>query len=156
REVFREKLGGPEDLALVDRGGAPARAEIMQRFADIPVDVSAGKHEITITFVERSRAASDGHVRGASQYGGFSFRGEERVPRITGGVQINGPYGETSLSRTPSRDRIFVCEPEVHEREHACAAQIAAHLARRAFRRPVEQSDVERLMPYFEAGRAET
>src|SRR5690606_22725999 len=106
-EVFRAKLGGPEDLAFVHREGAAARAEIMQRFADIPLKVAAGRHEITITFIERSRAASDGHVRGATAYGGFSIAGEERVPRITGGIQLTGPHGATKLSRTPSRARIF-------------------------------------------------
>src|SRR5690606_35485229 len=45
-EVFRAELGGPEDLARVDRGGAPARAELMQRFTNIPVPVKAGVHEI--------------------------------------------------------------------------------------------------------------
>src|SRR5690606_39719028 len=53
-EVFREKLGGPEDLALVDRGGAPARAQIMERFSDIPMRVTAGVHEVVVTFLERS------------------------------------------------------------------------------------------------------
>src|SRR5690606_9278952 len=104
-EVFRAKLGGPEDLAFAHREGAAARAEIMQRFADIPLEATAGRHEITITFIERSRAATDGHVRGAASYGGFSITGEERVPRITNGVQLTGPYGETTLSRTPSRAR---------------------------------------------------
>jgi hypothetical protein len=43
--------------------------------------------------------------------------------------------------------------PEVQERERACAEQITAALARRAFRRPVTQSDLDRLMPFYEEGR---
>ena len=42
REVFRESLGGPEDMQIVDRGGAPGRAEVMKRFTNIPVQVKAG------------------------------------------------------------------------------------------------------------------
>ncbi len=41
REVFRKALGGTEDLSLVDKGGAPARAKMMERFANIPVQVQA-------------------------------------------------------------------------------------------------------------------
>src|SRR5690606_5663642 len=54
-EVFRAEIGGPEDLAAIDQGGAPARAAIMERFTDIPVPVKAGEHEIAVTFIERSR-----------------------------------------------------------------------------------------------------
>jgi hypothetical protein len=35
REVFRQALGGPEDLSIVDKGGAPGRAKIMERFSNI-------------------------------------------------------------------------------------------------------------------------
>ena len=37
REVFRESIGGPDDLRVVGREGAPGRARIMERFAGIPV-----------------------------------------------------------------------------------------------------------------------
>ena len=58
-EEWRGDIGGEEDLALIDRGGAPAREEIMKRFMNIPLQVKAGTHEIAVTFIERSRAASD-------------------------------------------------------------------------------------------------
>ncbi|MBN1238302.1 MAG: DUF1592 domain-containing protein [Gammaproteobacteria bacterium] len=152
-EVFRGRLGGPEDLALVDRGGAPARAELMERFKDIPVKVQAGAHEVVVTFIERARAATDGPIYGFQPYGGFSFTGEMRVPRVVGGIEIKGPFDAYGLSRTESRSRIFICEPETESEERPCAERIAANLARRAFRRPVGQGDVDRLMPFYEAGR---
>jgi hypothetical protein len=154
-EVFRATLGGPEDLAFVNRGGAPARAELMERFANIPVQVQAGAREVVVAFVERSRVATEELARGFTPYGGFSFRGELRVPRILGGIEVTGPFQSTGVSRTASRDRIFICEPTRVEDERACAENIAAHLARRAFRRPVDEADVARLMPFFETGREE-
>ena len=54
REVFRKALGGPEDLSIVDHGGAPGRAQIMERFSNIPVQVRAGVHDIVVTFIERA------------------------------------------------------------------------------------------------------
>jgi hypothetical protein len=152
-EVYRAKLGGREDLALVDHGGAPARAEIMKRFAAIPLHVTAGVHEIVVTFIERSRAATDEAIFGFTPYGGFSYQGQMRVPRLIGGVELKGPYSPTGVSRTASRDKIFVCTPAAASEERACAEKIAATLARRAFRRPVGADDIARLMPFYEAGR---
>jgi len=83
----------------------------MQRFTKIPVHVTAGVHEIAITFVERSRAATEDHIFGFQPYGGFSYTGEMRVPRLIGNVGVEGPFGATGLSRTASRDKVFVCTP---------------------------------------------
>ena len=152
-EVFRAKLGGREDLALVDHGGAPARAEIMKRFAGIPLHVTAGVHEIVVTFVERGRAATDEAIFGFTPYGGFSYQGQMRVPRLIGGVELKGPYSPTGVSHTASRDKIFVCTPAAASEERACAEKIAATLARRAFRRPLGADDVARLMPFYDSGR---
>ena len=151
-EVFRQTLGGEEDLALVDRGGAPARAEIMQRFADIPVKVTAGRHEIVVTFIERARASTDDTIFGFTPYGGFSFTGQVRAPRIIGGIEVKGPFGETGLSRTASRQKLFVCTPETAADERACAERIAANLAQRAFRRPVSHEDIDGLMRFYDSG----
>src|SRR4029450_9201448 len=46
REVFRHALGGPEDLAIVDKGGAPGPAKVMEPFTNIPVAVRAGVHDV--------------------------------------------------------------------------------------------------------------
>jgi hypothetical protein len=150
-EQFRADLGGEEDLALINTGGAPGRAEFMKRFTDIPLNVTAGAHEIVITFIERSRAADDEHISGG--LGDFSFGGAARVAGINSGVTLAGPFNPTGLTKTASRQKLFVCEPEVAERERECAVEIAANLARRAYRRPVGQADLDRLMPFFEAGR---
>jgi len=153
-EQFRDTIGGPEDLSLMDRGGAPARAEIMSRFANIPVQVPAGVHEIAITFIERARSLSDEQISSFEPAKDFSYTGAPRVPTILGGIDMIGPFDSTGLSRTASREMLFICEPEVPERERACAERITANLARRAFRRPVTQADLDRLMPFYEQGRA--
>ena len=153
-EQFRGNIGGPEDLDFMDRGGAPARTAIMKRFADIPLQVKAGEHEIVVTFVERSRAASDEHISDFTPTRSFSFSIADRVPEVVGGIDVIGPYGSTGVSRTASRDLVFICEPEVADRQRECAERIATNLMRRAFRRPVEQTDLDRLMPFYEQGRS--
>ena len=152
-EVFRANVGGPEDLAFANRGGAPAHAQILARFADIPLNVDAGVHELIITFVERSRASSDEQIAGFSPTRNFSFSGAPRVPGINGGIDLLGPFESTGVVRTASRDLLFVCQPEVPEEERECAERITANLAERAFRRPATQADLDRLMPFFELGR---
>jgi hypothetical protein len=153
-EVFRAQLGGREELMFYNRDGAPAKAEIMQRFAKIPVEITAGVHEIAVTFVERSRAATEDHIFGFQPYGGFSYTGKMRVPKVIGAIQVEGPFGDTGLSRTASRAKIFICTPDSPSAERGCAERIAATLARRAFRRPVDAADLELLMPFYENGRA--
>jgi hypothetical protein len=153
-EVFRAKLGGREDLAFVNRGGAPARAEIMERFTKIPVPVTAGVHEVVITFIERARANTEDMISGFTPYGGFSYTGEVRAPRVIGGIEVEGPFGATGLSRTASRDKIFVCTPTAPSEERACAERITTAIARRAFRRNIGDEDLARLLPFYEAGRA--
>jgi hypothetical protein len=153
REVFREKVGGDADRAFVDRGGgAPAGAKLMQRFADIPVQVTAGVHEVVVTFIERSRVATDDPVAGGSLYFGFAFKGYLRLPRLIGPIRVVGPHVATSPTRTPSREKLFICKPEVPEQERACAERITRDLAGRAFRRPVTKEDIAGLMAFYDVG----
>src|SRR5262250_1251188 len=153
KEVFRQRVGGDADRAFVDRGGgAPAGAKIMQRFADIPVQVKAGVREVVVTFIERSRVATDDLVAGGTQYHGFAFKGYLRLPRVIGSIQVVGPYAATGPTHTPGREKLFICKPEGPEQERACAERITQDLAGRAFRRPVAKKDTDGLMAFYEAG----
>ena len=152
REVFRGALGGVEDLRTVDRGGAPGRAEVIKRFANIPVQVKAGTYDVAVTFIERSRAESDEFVGGPDGFlAGDEFSRGDREPRLVGGVQVTGPFNSPGVSDTPSRRKIFVCTPDRHD-QRSCARRIAASLARGAYRRPVTDADLNSLMPYFDKG----
>jgi hypothetical protein len=155
KEVFRQKVGGGADRAFVDRGGgAPAGEKLMERFANIPVQVTAGVHEVVVTFIERSRVATDDLIASGNQYSGFLIKGYLRLPRLMGSIKLAGPYAATSPMRTPSREKLFsICKPEVPERERACAERIARDLAGRAFRRPVTKQDIDGLMAFYDAGR---
>src|SRR5439155_27234196 len=62
----------------------------------------------------------------------------DRHPRITPAVysiSVNGPYNAKGPGDTPSRRRIFVCQPAKAGEEDACAKRIFSTLARRAYRR---------------------
>jgi hypothetical protein len=98
---------------------------------------------------------SDENVANPAPFAGLTgsiAQANGRMPRLVDGIVIAGPYNPKGISRTPSRALIFVCDPKTAG-EPACAKQITGNLARRAFRRPVTPEDVNRLMPFYEAGR---
>ena len=156
-KVFSGQIGGEEDLKAIDQLQAPAVAAINGRFQNIPVTVAAGPHKIGVTFVARSYAESDDLL-----YGFRPGVGEERIPRI-GTVEVVGPFNPLGLSETPSRKRIFVCRPTSSagqsadarpDDEIACATKIFSTLARRAFRRPVTDRDLEAPLAFYRSARA--
>jgi mono/diheme cytochrome c family protein len=154
KTVFTKPIGGSEDQTLVDKKGPEGRDAIMSRFTKIPVQVESGAHDIVVAFIDRSHVETDENVaagfRGTGD-GGFGA-GTDRMPRLSDGVEIVGPFNPTGLPKTPSRDLVFVCDPRTAG-ESACARKITENLARRAFRRPVNAEDVNRLMQFYEFGR---
>jgi mono/diheme cytochrome c family protein len=70
-------------------------------------------------------------------------------------VTVSGPFNANGRGETPSRAKIFVCRPAREKEESACAKQILATTARRAFRRPVTDADLNPLMAFYERGRRE-
>jgi hypothetical protein len=114
---------------------------------EFTVPVSAGPRDVGIAFVRRTLALDESTVR-------VQRRGRGTLPAIEI-VTITGPHEATGPGRTPSRERIFVCEPQGAAHEAVCAREIITSLARQAYRRPVGDADVDALMPFYEAGRAE-
>jgi hypothetical protein len=148
-KVFQGQLGGGEDMRAIDQQQAPAVAAINGRFQNIPLKISAGPHKVGVTFIARTYAESDDVL--------FSFRpgvGEERIPRV-GSVEIQGPFTAAGVSETPSRRRILVCRPASAAEELPCATRILSSLARRAFRRPLTDQDLDAPLAFYKSARAE-
>jgi hypothetical protein len=72
---------------------------------------------------------------------------------VVDSVAIAGPYNAKGAGETPSRQRIFVCTPAAGAEEEPCARKILSTLARRAYRRPVTDQDVEPLLGLYKTGR---
>ncbi len=112
--------------------------------------MAAGPHTIGAALIDRTRAAgvddaySDFRVNGAFTTGGG-----------IASIVITGPYNAASPGDTPSRKRIFVCRPAnaTTAAETACARQVMSALSRRAYRRPVNDADVDALMTFYQRGR---
>jgi mono/diheme cytochrome c family protein len=122
------------------RGAAPVPLEF-------PLTLKAGPKLIGVAFVQRTEARDEATLRPR-------MRSRGTQPAINS-VTISGPYNVTGRGDSPSRQRIFVCRPASASDELPCARRILSTLARRAYRRPSNETDVRDLLPFYEQGRKE-
>ncbi len=115
---------------------------------DVRVPVKAGPRLIGVAFVEHSEALEETTLVPPMRLRGTLL--------AVGTVTIRGPYNPSGSGDTPSRHSIFVCRPENAAGELPCARQILSNLARRAYRRPSNDTDLSDLLPFYEAGRTES
>jgi len=148
KEFYRTNIGGEKDHKAIDQHLDTAVEEINGRLKKIKFHATAGQHKLAITFVHRSFAESDERVRTSALEGG-----QERIQAVHA-LQIRGPLAVTGMSASPSRKKIFICQPANKADETACARNIVSNLAQRAFRRPATDDDVNSLMAFYRSGSA--
>ena len=107
---------------------------------EVRVPVKAGTRLVSAAFTDVAPSAMTGE--GDNVVAGLST------------LEIRGPYGGEIPADTASRQRIFLCRPTGPQTEEPCAREIISTLARRAYRRPVADADVQPLMKIYEIGRA--
>ena len=147
RQVFERTFGGPEDLKKSDQLQQEAFKEFAARFRGIKLPISAGPHELVVTFQQRAESESDDWLDSFNPMSGTGG-----LPGV-GGIEINGPVDVTGVADSPSRQRIFLCRPANADEELPCAKRIVAALTTGAYRRPVTDADLEAPLHFFEAGR---
>ena len=113
---------------------------------EVRVPLGAGPREVAVAFLQKTGAEHEGLVRAAR-------RGQAREPAIAT-VTLSGPYGADGAGDTPSRRRIFSCNPSNGAAAEPCAREILSTLARRAYRRPATDADLDVLLPFYEQGHA--
>ncbi|MCY4661233.1 MAG: DUF1592 domain-containing protein [Acidobacteria bacterium] len=136
---------------------------------EVRTPVTAGPHAVGVAFLRKTAAEPEGirklYLR---PFTGEGSGGDSRYQPYVESVTISGPFessGARPIEGTPSRERIFTCRPALHDAdaeadaavagEAACAREILATVARRAYRRPVSDDDVARLLTFYDRGRAE-
>jgi len=118
--------------------------------------VEAGQRVVGVSFVAQ-RWELEGVIVTQPQVGVSRSRNElpDGNPAVAS-VTISGPVVVTGAADdTVPRQRVFVCQPTSLAEEPGCARDILSSLARRGYRRPVTGTDIETLMKFYEAGRAE-
>jgi hypothetical protein len=146
--VYQTVIGGEEDMKLYDQVQNGALDRVNARLKNIKFQATAGPHKIGVTFRRQSFAESDDQIQQFTPGGG-----QDRSYRVSS-FQLLGPFDVKGLSSTPSRDRIFSCNParDKTKTPEVCAKEIFSTLAKRAYRRPVTSEDVTELMAYYTDG----
>ena len=125
---------------------------VVDEHLKIRLEVTAGPHDVGVAFHKQSSALLETERQPLQ-----SHFNEQRHPRLTPAVyqvSITGPYAPQGADVTPSRRRIFLCQPAASSEEEACAREILSTLLRRAYRRPISEEDVARSMAFYQKGRS--
>ena len=117
----------------------------------IRVPVTAGPHALAVTFpkkpsvlLETARQPYQAH---------FNYYRHPRLQPAVYEVSIVGPYNPAGAGDTPSRQRIFSCQPSRAGEEDVCASRILSTLMRRAYRRPVTPDDLQTPFELYRSAR---
>ena len=146
--------GEPVKMFLIDAKVPETKAS----FVTPATKVTAGPHRVSAAFVD----LADGPVVDTVHLD------EQVLLDVSIGLQpgmttlpqlhtltVEGPLKIEGVSETPSRRKVFTCRPASKDEELACAKKIISSLGRQAFRRPVNESDVDRLLGGYQFGRNE-
>ena len=126
---------------------------------EVRIPVKAGERLVQIAFLNETSAAEGVFPpRSQATYAEArlgSMRERAWADPAVSNVSVSGPYNVTGPGDTPSRRKIFVCSPAGAADEKPCARKILSALARRAYRRPVTDADVEPLLNLYKVGRSD-
>jgi mono/diheme cytochrome c family protein len=148
KEIYRTVIGGDAHMKRYDQEPAGAFDFINATLKNIRFQATAGPHKLGVTFLRRTFAESDDRIEMFVPGGG-----QERVYRVSS-FQVAGPFVPSGLSTMPSRERIFTCHPARGADAALCAEEIVTTVGSRAFRRPLLESDLTRLLQYYREGAA--
>ena len=116
------------------------------------VHVGAGPQTVSVAFVQRSYGPAQDLMEPIER-STFDPSDPKGLPHVLS-VAISGPFNAAGSGDTPSRRRIFVCHPANQSDEIPCAKKIISTLARRAYRRPVTDADLETLLSFYQSARS--
>ena len=161
-------------------GGGNRQGQAQRNRADkdweVRVPVKAGPHHVQVAFVKQSSAVAETtRLPFLRPYPAGVNIAETRTGAYLRSVEIGGPFDPTGPGNSPSRQRIFTCQPSTpanastskgqlpisktaaaqpqrNPSAETCARSILGALARRAYRRPVTPADLEPLMAFYREG----
>jgi hypothetical protein len=150
QRVHLGAFGGDNEIKASSDNPTTTGDSVDGRFT-VRVPLKAGPHKIGVAFLEKTHALNtrrlQNYVRSSSDT--IDFSGYPHIDEVL----LTGPFNATGVGQTPSRRRIFVCTPTARAADTACARQILATVARRAYRADASEKDVATLMDFFQQGR---
>jgi mono/diheme cytochrome c family protein len=120
---------------------------------EVRVPVKAGMREVTATIVKPDNLALEGLGPNAIPIWSREHLNKPDNPLMISSLLIGGPYNGRVSQESPSRRRLFVCQPASSREETACATKILTTLARRAYRRAPTNDDIQTLVGFYRTAR---
>jgi len=96
------------------------------------IPVTAGPHQLAVTFLKHPSELLETKRQPYNAH--FNMHRHPRLTPAIYQISINGPYESKGPGDTPSRRRVFVCQPTKPGEEESCAERILSNLMRRAYR----------------------
>jgi mono/diheme cytochrome c family protein len=144
--VHLVRFGAGEEERANYLNPTAAGDDLEKRF-QFRVRAKAGPHTIGVAFLKKSSAPTVELLQPFQR---------ERIDPITpvgipelDKVTVEGPFNVTSPGDSPSRRRIFTC----HADDLGCAKTILSTLGRRAYRRPLTDTELDRLIGFYQRER---
>ena len=150
--VLLAPVGGPDDYTQSSLNSTNVVNSLAERL-QVRVTVKAGQRKVGAAFLQRS-AAQGGNRLQPFERSTLIATDHLGLPHVEN-VTVSGPFNATGASDTPSRQRLFTCTPARARDERACAEKVVSTLARRAYRRPLTDTDLASLMKFYDAGRSD-
>jgi hypothetical protein len=119
--------------------------------------VRAGTRLVTAAFADDAPSQSENVPLVPASLRRSFFTDDAGSPGIDR-IVVSGPFGASGANDIPSRRRILVCHPPEGDHSAAgerCARTILGTLARRAYRRPITESDLDELVELYRMGSRE-
>jgi mono/diheme cytochrome c family protein len=151
QRVHLAAFGGNDEVTASSDNPTLTGDAVDARFT-VRVPMKAGPRAISVAFIEKTAAQNTRRLQPflRSSADTIDFSGLPHIDSVT----LRGPFNATAVGDTPSRRRIFTCRPRSQAEERACATQIVTTLAHRAYRGESTPADVERLLAFYDLGRA--
>jgi mono/diheme cytochrome c family protein len=122
---------------------------------EVRVPVKAGTRQVIATIVKPDNLALEGLGPNAIPIWSREHLNKADNPLMISSLLIGGPYGGRVSQESPSRRRLFVCQPASTGEETACATKILTTLARRAYRREPTNDDIQTLVGFYRTARTQ-
>jgi mono/diheme cytochrome c family protein len=161
------RVDGARAAQFLIGGGAELAAQAAADYRDVKagpltnaddalqvrIPLTAGLRTVTATILKSNDILPEG--LGPARIPIWSREGDvPTVPAAISSLLIGGPYDGRVPKHSPSRSRIFICQPASKAEEISCATKILSTFARRAYRRPATSEDVQVLLGFYRRARA--
>lgn len=146
---------------------------------EVRAPVKAGMRQAIATMVKLDNLELEGLGPNALPIWSREHTTKTENPLVISSLLIGGPHGGRVSQESQSRRRLFVCQPAnasaaargngapqaervaggrtpaLKNDETACARKILSAFARRAYRRPLTNDDIQTLLRFYQAARAQ-